>query len=412
MKHTQLKKILSFSLCLLCAVWLGVGTVIPVWAQNQTIEEPTAQAFGLKKETQTAFPLLQGKPVFRLFPKAKTATTTPPPPPSSEKTLDAPSLSPKKRRAQQTDNFPSSLCVGGETFGVRQLAQGVLIVSAGEKEKLHPAYDAGVRPLDCIIEMNGQAVKTVEDVGKILQNSGGSAVTMTCLREGKKLNFRITPYYEPENGKYKAGIWIRDSVAGIGTLTYYHPTTGEFGGLGHGICDLDTGKLVPISGGAVLDVNVTQIVKGECGKPGELRGFLKQEKKGALIKNHDCGVFGVLAPVPEHGTPTPVGKRHELHTGPATLRCALGESTPKDYAIKITDIDYHSTGSKSFAITVCDEALLSATGGIIQGMSGSPIIQDGKLVGAVTHVLIGDPTRGYGIFIENMLNASRMARNE
>ena len=246
------------------------------------------------------------------------------------------------------------------------------------------------------------------DVGRVMDACDGSAIKVTCKREGKELKFELTPHYEAEKGTYKAGIWIKDTVAGIGTVTYYNPEDGSFGGLGHGICDMDTGALVPITRGAVLDVSVTEIMRGECGKPGEIRGFLKHDKKGVLLKNHNCGVFGVLSPVPKLAEPIPLGKREELHTGKAILRCALGESTTTDYEICIGEIDRNATSSKCFSVTITDPALLKKTGGIIQGMSGSPIIQNGKLVGAVTHVLINDPTTGYGIFIENMLNAANI----
>ena len=282
------------------------------------------------------------------------------------------------------------------------------MVSVNEKEEIHPAYDAGIRPADRIVKMNGTTITKADDVGKVLDSCQGNVIKVTCLREGKTKEFDLTPYYETKNSKYKAGIWIRDSVSGIGTMTYYSPRTGEFGGLGHGICDMESGHLVPIRGGTVLDVSVTEIVKGEAGKPGELRGYLKASKKGALSKNHECGVFGVLSPIPKDGQILPVASRGEVKEGKAYLRSALDGTAPKEYEIKITDIHPEAKTSKCFAITVTDPELLAKTGGIIQGMSGSPIIQNGKIIGAVTHVLINDPARGYGIFIENMLTAARL----
>ena len=362
-------------------------------------------AFSLKRE----FPLLRGRLAFRLFESFKKAKTTGALRIEEVAHRKTNTLAPSHKESKTTPapQHPAALCPGGNTFGVRLLTEGVMIVSVGENEPIHPAYDAGMRASDVIVEMNGTPIKKVEDVGRVMDACDGSAIKVTCKREGKELKFELTPHYEAEKGTYKAGIWIKDTVAGIGTVTYYNPEDGSFGGLGHGICDMDTGALVPITRGAVLDVSVTEIMRGECGKPGEIRGFLKHDKKGVLLKNHNCGVFGVLSPVPKLAEPIPVGKREELHTGKAILRCALGESATIDYEICIGEIDRNATSSKCFSVTITDPALLQKTGGIIQGMSGSPIIQDGKLMGAVTHVMVANPTKGYGIFIENMLNVAQ-----
>ena len=361
-------------------------------------EDNSTTAFLLRQDTPS-FPLLKGDIGFRLFGK-----------PHTQKQMESSTTAKQEQKAPEKakdEADPQTLCIGGNTFGVRLLTEGVLVVSVNETEPIHPAYDAGIRAADMIVEMNNQPIKRVDDVGKVLSECGGNAVEVTCIRRGKKENFTLTPHYEKENNTYKAGIWIRDSLSGIGTVTYYHPKTGEFGGLGHGICDIDTGTLVPIAGGTVLDVSVTEIVKGEAGKPGELRGFLKQHKKGSLLKNSECGVFGILFPIPENGKKVEVAKAGEIHAGEATIVTALEGETPQEYTIKITDIHTDAKASKCFGITVTDPTLIAKTGGIVQGMSGSPIIQNGKLVGAVTHVLVGDPTRGYGIFIENMLNAAQ-----
>ena len=216
---------------------------------------------------------------------------------------------------------------------------------------------------------------------------------------------QLTPVYSKESEKYKLGIWVRDNTAGIGTLTFIKSDDGMFGGLGHGIYDIDTGELLPLSRGIVTDVSVTGIIKGSAGKPGEIRGYLKQNKTGALITNCDCGVFGVFTPSPEISKEKllPIAFRSEVKCGPATIRCTLDEGGIKEYGIEILNINHDSQGTKCFTVHVTDSALLEKTGGIVQGMSGSPIIQDGKLVGAVTHVMVNDPTTGYGIFIENML---------
>ena len=203
------------------------------------------------------------------------------------------------------------------------------------------------------------------------------------------------------------GVFLRDSAAGIGTVTFIDKETGLFGGLGHGICDPDTGAPVSIRRGEVRRAVITGILRGSAGKPGEMRGHLDKEKVGALVKNDACGVFGVFTECPV-SREVEIAYRHEVKEGNATLYTTLDGECVTPYTVKISAIDREATGNKCFTVTVTDAALLAKTGGIIQGMSGSPIIQNGKLVGAVTHVMINDPTTGYGIFIENMLNAAQM----
>ena len=311
----------------------------------------------------------------------------------------------QRPKTVSTPTMESKLCVGGQTFGVRLFTEGVLVVSVNAKEACHPAYDGGVRAGDLILSIGGKPVKCAREATQAILDSGGRALEFVCKRNEKNLSFTVTPVLEPESGHYKAGIWIKDTAAGIGTVTFFDPQSGYFGGLGHGICDTGSGTLIPIAKGTVTDAKITEIVRGQAGKPGELRGFLKNDRIGALLSNTDCGVFGILT-APKGDLPT-VGllPKGELKCGKAVIRCALGEAEISEYEITISDIDRSAKGSKCFSIHIEDPALLEKTGGIVQGMSGSPIIQNGKLVGAVTHVLINDPTTGYGIFIENMLSA-------
>ena len=187
------------------------------------------------------------------------------------------------------------------------------------------------------------------------------------------------------------------------------PETNFFGGLGHGICDGETGAVIPMERGTVTDVTINGVVKGVAGAPGELRGSFKNNKTGSLLENTSCGVFGIFTALPEnHGELLPIALKNEVKSGDAYIICTLDSGNPQKYTVKITDINHDASGSKCFSIKITDSRLLSKTGGIVQGMSGSPIIQNGKLVGAVTHVMVNDPTTGYGIFIENMLNAAKM----
>jgi stage IV sporulation protein B len=201
----------------------------------------------------------------------------------------------------------------------------------------------------------------------------------------------------------RAGLFVRDAGAGIGTVTFVTKDL-AFGGLGHGICDGESGALIPLSRGTVMGVGISDVRKGAAGAPGELRGHFSPERNGVLTQNTVCGVFGSFTACPRClGDTLPIAYRNEVQAGTATLRCTLDDGAPREYAVELSAIRCNADGNKCFTVKVTDPALLSKTGGIVQGMSGSPIIQNGKLVGAVTHVMINDPTTGYGIFIENML---------
>jgi len=311
-------------------------------------------------------------------------------------------------------SMPQKLYLGGMPFGVKFLTEGVMIVgfcdittSAGT---VNPAKAAGLRQGDVITSVNNRPVGGSADLSTTVENAAGNALSVTYTREGKSFQTSLNPAYSTEEGKYKSGIYVRDSGAGIGTVTYIDPNGFAFAGLGHGICDAETGKLIPMQRGSVIDVTISGVVKGLAGTPGEVKGYFNSGKTGTLLGNTECGVYGVLAQKPETAPsePIPVGKREELKAGKAYLCCMLDDNSVKQYEIQISDINLSATGNKCFTVKVTDTALLDKTGGIIQGMSGSPIIQNGKLVGAVTHVLISDPATGYGIFVENMLNAAQM----
>lgn len=291
--------------------------------------------------------------------------------------------------------------VGGDPFGVRLFGGGIVVV--GLSDDRCPAKAAGIEKRDIVRRVGDREVQTVEELTSAIEASGGAPITLTICRGEEEKNVTVTPVKD-EKGHYRIGIWIRDNAAGIGTLTFLDPETGVFGGLGHGICDGQTGELLPLTRGAVLPAEICEIVRGAEGTPGELRGTLGGEKVGTILRNTDKGVFGVLSQIPEAGETLEIGGRTCVRAGEAILRCSLGEEGMRDYRIELSDIARDNRGVKCFAVHVTDPALIEKTGGIVQGMSGSPIIQDGKLIGAVTHVLIGDPTRGYGIFLENMLS--------
>ncbi len=292
-----------------------------------------------------------------------------------------------------------TLTVGGDTFGVRLFAEGVLV--AGIADTKCPAATAGLQKRDLILKIDGRNMHTVMDVVSAIENSEGRSLSLLCRRGEEEVTITLSPAKDA-TGKFRAGIWVKDNAAGIGTVTFVDPHTGAFGGLGHGICDAETGELLPLERGAVLETEISDVVRGAEGTPGELKGYLCSKKIGTLLLNCECGVYGIFSPIPM-GEAMEIAEREEVHAGEASLRCTLGDNNARDYKIELSEVQKDNTGTKCFAVHVTDKDLLARTGGIVQGMSGSPIIQDGKLVGAVTHVLIGDPTRGYGIFLENML---------
>ena len=291
------------------------------------------------------------------------------------------------------------LVPGGQVFGMKIKQKYVTVVESTGV----PALKSG----DIILSINGNRVESAKDVKQIVENSGGESVTIRALHGTNEIGVEIRPTYR--DGEYRLGLSLRDGAAGLGTVTFFDPQTGIFGGLGHGICDSESGEVILMDSGEVRGVILGGIHKGETGKPGELCGVLTDRDLGDLTKNSECGVFGVITDSSLlAGNPISIGSREELVEGEATIISTLKNGKSSEYKIEIYDIDRDSTGPKSFRIRVTDEALKAITGGIVRGMSGSPIIQNGKLVGAVTHVLINDPTSGYGIFIENMLNAAQM----
>lgn len=313
------------------------------------------------------------------------------------------------RTGKKTDYSGLKLYTGGMPFGVKFLTEGVIISgfndNATGREK-NPAKAAGLQINDIIISINNKQILGAAELNEVVEGCSGAAMSVRYSREGREAVAKITPVYSKTEGRYSLGIYVRDSGAGIGTVTFIVPRTQEFAGLGHGICDGATGRLIPMQRGSVVGVKINGIVKGLSGAPGEVKGYFNSGKTGTLLGNTDCGVWGVLATLPKgaENTLTEVGLRDSVKDGKAYVYTQLDSDKVEKYEVQISDIAREATGNKCFTVKITDKALISKTGGIIQGMSGSPIIQNGKLVGAVTHVLINDPTCGYGIFIENMLD--------
>lgn len=306
------------------------------------------------------------------------------------------------------------LIPGGNSFGVKIYADGLIAVGFNDVEcddgAKNPALDAGLKQHDIITKADGKSVTTAEDFVRLIEKSGGKDIALEFKRDGKQMKATVRPVLSSKDGKYRIGMWLRDSTAGIGTVTYVDPENLCFGGLGHGICDSSSGELVPLSHGSIADVDINSVSRGTSGTPGELKGSFSSGKRGSLTSNTQNGVFGMYSSLPsalKKREAVGIGTRDEIHDGDAVIYSTLGDDGIGEYTVKISDIDRGDNSSKSFAVTVTDSRLIERAGGIVQGMSGSPIIQDGKLVGAVTHVLVSDPTKGYGIFIENMLEEAR-----
>ena len=312
----------------------------------------------------------------------------------------------------QINIFPqTALIPGGMPFGVKFFTEGVVVVGLSDIETdrgtSNPAKAAGIKTSDIITQINGIPINNVEEAAKIIESSDGDTLYLNILRDGKTVELKLKPVYSVSESKYKSGIWLRDSTAGIGTVTFITPANYAFGGLGHGICDVDTGNLMPLKKGTIINAVIENSVKGKPDLPGELKGKFK-ENMGTLLANTSNGIFGILndMPVtPEKATPLPIGLRTEIKEGKAVIYSTVDEKGVREFEIEIIKIYKNTNDSKNFLIKITDPGLLEITGGIVQGMSGSPIIQDGKIVGAVTHVLVSDPTKGYGIFMENMFSS-------
>lgn len=296
----------------------------------------------------------------------------------------------------------------GCAVGIEVDVDGVLVDRLCEVETaegtVQPAKSAGLKEGDIITAVNGEEVDDLEDFAEELRAHKGESLTLTVMREAKTFTCELTPVQSKE-GEYRLGLWLRDKVAGIGTVTYYDPKSGEYGALGHGINDPESGTLIPITGGKTFDASVVDVVRGKSGDPGELTGsFDTGAVFGTVAGNTVYGIFGSCDTV-TCGEVMETAAAGEAEVGAAQILSTVDGKEPQLYDIRIDKIR-RSGEEERYQLTVTDPDLLNITGGVVCGMSGSPIIQNGKLVGAVTHVLVNDPTRGYGIFIENMLEAA------
>ena len=308
--------------------------------------------------------------------------------------------------------IPNTVVIpGGEAIGLRLYTSGVLVVGMSEivgtdNKTYSPYKESGIKEGDMIVKVDDEAVTCTSDLISKVNECNGKEVEITYVRDGNNYTTEMLPTKTEEN-EYKLGLWVRDAATGVGTITYYDPQSKMFGALGHGILDVDTNQLIDIAKGEVITSKIISIIKGEKGSPGEVQGSIDNGKViGEVYKNTNFGIYGKLTNTDfiENGTELEVMPRDEVKTGKASIICTLDDNKREEYEIEIERV-YTATNrsNKNMIIKVTDERLLEKTGGIIQGMSGSPIIQDGKFVGAVTHVMVNNPEKGYGIFADTML---------
>lgn len=306
------------------------------------------------------------------------------------------------------------LIPGGNAVGIKMNTLGALVVAVTDiidtnGNKTSPSRDSGIRVGDSIIEIDGKKIESSQEVVEILNDLKDIEVELVILRDKKEIKVSVNPVQSIQDNAYRIGVWVRDRTSGIGTMTYYDEDTNTFGALGHGISDMDTKELLKVEDGTIMNAKISDVEQGEKGVPGEIKGIFYSTDKiiGRIEKNIDFGVYGSLT----EGFNTnikdsiPIGFRDEVETGKAHILTTLDGEKIGKYEIEIEKVERQDVPKqKSMVVKITDEELLNKTGGIVQGMSGSPIIQNGKLIGAITHVFVNDPTKGYGLFIEWMLN--------
>ncbi len=300
----------------------------------------------------------------------------------------------------------------GEPFGIKIYTDGVLVVNMSDVDaaggNVNPAMRAGIRIGDTIKSINGVAMRSNEDVSRIVEASDGTPMTFIIERENIVKTVTVTPEFSKSAGAYRIGLWVRDSTAGIGTLTFYSPATDIVCGLGHGVCDDDTGQMMSISSGELVGAEIVSFEKGAVGAPGELKGRLNNKLIGNLVLNCECGVYAEKACEYNNSDLISIAPKQDIKEGEAFIYTTINENGPAYYSCNIKiNSDHAGEMTQNMIITITDKRLIEKTGGIVQGMSGSPIVQDGKLIGAVTHVFVNNPKKGYGIFAENMLKTAQ-----
>lgn len=310
-----------------------------------------------------------------------------------------------------TEKAEQKVMVSGEVFGIKLYTDGVIVVGIQEVQtdsgKKSPSGSAGIEVGDIIVAIDGENVYTSDQVQSILGANNGGSFEVKIKRGERYRDYIVTPVYCEREGCYKAGMWVRDSTAGIGTITFYNKQSGIFAALGHQINDIDTKEIMPMLDGEAVKATVSKIEKSTRGTTGSLECDFTNQTLGKLLSNTDCGIYGAYAEISECAKEYPVAAIQEVKKGKATLISTVEKGQPKKYEIEITHIGFNENNrEKNMIVKVTDKDLIDKTGGIVQGMSGSPIIQNGKLVGALTHVIVGNPQKGYAVFAQTMAEES------
>lgn len=328
---------------------------------------------------------------------------------SSKETVKLLGVVPVKEISVTRKNAPE-VYVSGEVFGIKLYTDGVIVVGTQsvmlDNKKVNPAEDSGIRVGDIIVSVNNVDVFSSDDVSALLNDNNGQPYKIKIKRDGRYKNFVLTPVYSDKEGCYKAGMWVRDSTAGIGTITFYNKNNGTFALLGHPINDVDTKEIMPMLEGEAVEASVRSVQKASSGTTGSLVCDFNENVIGKLLVNTQCGVYGAYSTVSPLAYAYPVASCQEIDKGFAQIISTVDSGNPRAYSINITKISYNGNGERDIVFKVADKDLVKKTGGIVQGMSGSPIIQNGKIIGAVTHVIVDNPEKGYGIFAQTMVEQS------
>ena len=302
------------------------------------------------------------------------------------------------------------VAVLGNPFGMKIYTDGVLVIEATDVNtpsgNINPAISAGIKIGDYIKTVNGQKISCNEELSQKVTESNGDSLSVEVLRAGETMRFNVIPIFDSSAGTYRIGIWVRDSSAGVGTLTFYSPANGIICGLGHGICDSDTETLLDVDKGELVGASILSVEKGSAGNPGALKGKFTYDSIADIQLNCENGVYGFAKQKISTPNLTEIALKQEVYDGDAQILCTVSGDTPKLYLCTVKKSNSNRSNTQNLIVTVTDPELIENTGGIVQGMSGSPILQDGKLIGALTHVLVKDSLTGYGIYAENMLETA------
>jgi len=289
------------------------------------------------------------------------------------------------------------ICIGGEAVGIKILATGVLVMESEINKDIFTG--------DIILEVNEIPIDSNKSLISEIQKANGNKVILKIQRNNEIKEVAVIPIFSKNTNMYELGLWVKDSSAGVGTVSFYDKKSNLFAALGHGITETKNNIIIPINSGAIVKTKITEINKGESRNPGDIKGILYTNVQGQIIKNTPHGIYGKLEEsMFENKKSIKIAKKSELKEGPAKIYCTLDTNKVEEFEVNIERVLYNSSGNKNMVIKITDKNLLEKTGGIVQGMSGSPIVQNNKLVGAITHVFYNDPTQGYGVFAETMVN--------